>query len=126
MDGQTNEAHSLAQLQFLSHVEKIVCDKVAAAIKQHELEKQHILTGHQRDLDDLVGRCNDLEKLIRSGFPEGDPPSHCRVHQGYITDVADRRKRVSATLSHVINAGVIGGGILLVNAIWAYFKDHVK
>ena len=41
----------------------------------------------QKHMDD---RFDVLEKLIKSGFPEGDPEEHRKVHEGYIKGPLER------------------------------------
>ena len=76
--------------------------------------------------DHFDKRFDDLEALIRSGFPDGDIDGHRRAHEQVIKAAESRAKLWNAAAEAVIKSGVVGAALLLVTVLWQAFKDRVK
>lgn len=71
-------------------------------------------------------RFDGLEKIIKSGFPNGDPIEHRKVHEGYIKDAAERSALWRSVREKTLT-GVIWGFLILIGGIvWEWFKAEVK
>ena len=106
-------------LTTLHHIDRVVEDKIKTAVATHSMEN----APWRNDVDRKL--C-DLEKLIRSGFPDGDPPGHCRVHEQYIVDAKDRKETRRSLFHNVLNAIGLGAVILMGNALWEYVRGQLK
>lgn len=79
-------------------------------------------------------RLDDMLKVFSSGFPNGDPVEHRKVHESYIEEAKER-----AELWHELRKRVLSGGVLaaigvlgtigwwLASVAWDAFKrDYLK
>lgn len=112
----------LSNFALLSHIEKVV----DSAIKTHELEKTPELANFRRDISDILKKLTELEALIKSGFPNGDPLTHCRVHESYIKEAQDRQELATRAKHRIWDMGVGGVVIVLGTALWDYIRNHLK
>lgn len=68
----------------------------------------------------------ELEDLIKSGFPEGDPTSHRKVHEKYIKDAEDRAEFYKNLKESTVK-GIVWCLVLFIgNAIWHYIQNEVR
>ncbi len=70
-------------------------------------------------------RFDDLERLIRSGFPNGDPVQHRQVHEGYINEAAARAALRKAIFEKILSGSVMAGLGLLALAAWEFLKREI-
>lgn len=71
-------------------------------------------------------KTKELEEMIKSGFPHGDPKSHRSVHEKYIEE-AEERAALRKTVIERTVTGVVWAGIVFVAiAIWEYIKGAAK
>ncbi len=79
-------------------------------------------------------RIDDMLTTFKSGFPNGDPVEHRKVHESYIEEAKER-----AELWHELRKRVLSGGVLaaigvlgtigwwLASVAWDAFKrDYLK
>lgn len=71
-------------------------------------------------------RVDELIELIKSGFPEGDPSAHRKVHEGYIKEAAARDELKSKIIEKIITGGVWGGLLFVGTLVWEYVKGEAK
>lgn len=71
-------------------------------------------------------RFDELEKMLRSAFPDGDLDGHRRAHQTVMAAAADREARWKAVWEKTISGSIWAGIVLLAAALWEYIKDQVK
>jgi hypothetical protein len=70
----------------------------------------------------IDARTKELEDMIASGFPNGDPRSHRAVHEGYIKQAEDRAALRKTVVERTVT-GVVWAGIVFVSlAILEYIK----
>ena len=100
---------------MLAYVEKIIEDK----FEKYNLEKKPVL-------NEINDKLANLEKLIKDGFPNGDPASHRRVHEQYIVDADARNAMVRGAKQRVLEGALWAALLLFCAAIWDYIKASVK
>jgi hypothetical protein len=71
-------------------------------------------------------RFDALEKLIKSGFPDGDPAAHRLVHEGYIRDANASHELRQAVVKQVLTGTVWATLALVGGVLWAWLKSEVK
>lgn len=71
-------------------------------------------------------RFDELEKMLRSAFPDGDLDGHRRAHQTVIAAAADRATLWKSVREKTISGSIWAGIVLLAAALWEYIKDQVK
>lgn len=121
--GQIPSTNSqLDAFAILTHVDKVVAD----AIQRHELEKSKDIEHFEREIESLKKEIKELEALIQSGFPNGDPLSHRKVHEEYIREAEDRKSMLRGTKHKVVELSAWALILLLANAVWDYMKNHLK
>ena len=92
-----------------------------AAVTHEDLEEgRKFMAAHFDD------RFDALEKLIREGFPNGDPRSHREVHEGYIKDAADRAALWKSIRDKLITSAVYAGALLIASAVWEHITSTIK
>ena len=109
-------------LVLMGHIEKTVDVKIADHVARLQIEREkHIAVyyGAKKEIEDKLA---ELEELIRSGFPDGDPEGHCAVHKGYIKDAKDSEELVKTAKKRAVDLGT--GGLLLL--IGYALLDYVK
>jgi hypothetical protein len=102
-------------IAMMNHTEEVI-DKRVGEIRE-DLDKR---------FDNLDQSIADLTRLIKAGFPDDDPHSHRKFHEGLIEEAADRRETSKDIKRKLVVGTVWGGGLLLANAIWDYIKAHLK
>ncbi len=100
---------------MLAHVEKIIEDR----FEKHELEKTPVL----KEIND---RLANLEKLIKEGFPHGDPAAHRRVHEQYIVEAEERHKMIRGAKQKVVEMTLWAALVIIAAALWDYFKGQIR
>lgn len=83
--------------------------------KSDELFRQH--------MDD---RFDALEKLIKSGFPGGDPEEHRKVHEGHIKEAKEREEVRLAVKKSLYSSGAWLMIITIAAAVASYFGIEVR
>lgn len=109
------QSNAAVDLALLAHIDKVVEDRIA----QHTKDKQPAIEG-------INERIRDLEELIRSGFPHGDPASHRRVHEKYIEEAVDRDQMVKGAKREVFKLSLWAALLFVASAVWDSVKAHLK
>ena len=73
----------------------------------------------------MDARFDQLEKLIKSGFPHGDPDAHRRVHETFISEAAERAALKKSIIEKIVTGGVWSVIVLVALAVWEYLKTGV-
>lgn len=94
--------------------------------KDHNITHEDLLEYQQQLKEHFDERVDELIELIKSGFPEGDPAAHRRVHEGYIKEAAARDELKSKIIEKIITGGVWGGLIFVGTLVWEYVKGEAK
>lgn len=76
--------------------------------------------------DHFDRRFDDLIALIKSGFPDGDPEAHRRVHEQRIREAKERDEVRLAIKKSVFSSGVWLLLLTMVAAVASYFGIEVK
>ena len=71
-------------------------------------------------------RFSNVETLIRSGFPQGDPAAHRAVHEGYIEQAAKRRRMWDNIVEKTVTGSVWVAIAWIAAALWSHFKNEVQ
>lgn len=77
----------------------------------------------QQHMDD---RFDQLEKLIKSGFPEGNPEEHRKVHEGYIKEAKEKEEVRLAVKKSLYSSGIWLFILTLLAALASYFGIEVR
>ena len=77
----------------------------------------------QKHMDE---RFDALEKLIKSGFPDGDPEEHRKVHEGYIKEAKEREEVRLAVKKSLYSSGTWLALLTLVAALASYLGIEVR
>ena len=77
----------------------------------------------QKHMDD---RFDALEKLIKSGFPDGDPEEHRKVHEGYIKEAKEREEVRMAVKKSLYSSGTWLAILTILAAVASYFGIEVR
>lgn len=70
-------------------------------------------------------RFDALEKLIRDGFPGGDPRSHREVHEGFIRAAADNHALWKSVREKTVSGAIWSALGLVLLAVWEAVKAGV-
>ena len=74
---------------------------------------------------EFVGnKFEELEELIKSGFPNGDPVSHCKVHEGLITKAEERRAFWKSVFEKIATGAIYTAVIAVATAVWTWIKSE--
>ena len=79
-------------------------------------------------------KIDDLIKMVQSGFPDGDPVEHRKVHESYIKEAKERAEMYRSMRDRLLSGGALAvfgvvGGLLywVAHAAWEAFKrDFLK
>lgn len=71
-------------------------------------------------------RFDELEALIRSGFPDGDLDGHRRAHAAVIAIQNEKDKLWSEVRTKIVTGAVWGACGLLALAAWEYLKAEIR
>ena len=71
-------------------------------------------------------RFDALEKLIKSGFPDGDPEEHRKVHEGYIKEAKEREEVRMAVKKSLYSSGTWLAILTILAAVASYFGIEVR
>ena len=71
-------------------------------------------------------RFDQLEALIKSGFPDGDPASHRRAHEQRIKEAAEKAEVRLAIKKSVLSSGVWLALLTIAVAVGSYFGIDLK
>jgi hypothetical protein len=71
-------------------------------------------------------RFDEVIKLIKDGFPGGDPRGHREVHEGYIAEAKTKKEWRDAIIKQVLTGSVWATLLFLGGAIWLFIKNEVK
>ena len=107
------------------------------AVKLEQSEFRHLLKENTDDTKAIKAdntelrkhfddRFDQLEALIKSGFPDGDPASHRRVHEQHIKEAAEKAEVWLAIKKSVLSSGVWLALLTIVVAVGSYFGIEVK
>lgn len=77
----------------------------------------------QQHMDD---RFDALEKLIKSGFPDGDPEEHRKVHEGYIKQALEKEEVRLAVKKSLYSSGTWLAILTILAAVASYFGLEVR
>ena len=70
-------------------------------------------------------RFDNLEALIRSGFPDGDIEGHRRAHEEVIKAAQEWKNLRHAVLEKILTTGIWSAVVLLAAILWNHFKDSL-
>lgn len=73
----------------------------------------------------LLSRIEELDKTLKSGFPDGDPDNHRRDHETRIRLENEKAELYKQVRQKVITSSVWGMFVLIALAIWEYVKSNV-
>ena len=71
-------------------------------------------------------RFDALEKLIKSGFPDGNPEEHRKVHERYIKEAKEREEVKLAVKKSLYSSGIWLAVLTLVAALASYLGIEVR
>ena len=71
-------------------------------------------------------RFDALEKLIKSGFPNGDPEEHRRIHERHIKEAKEREEVRLAVKKSIYSSGIWLAILTLLAALASYFGIEVR
>lgn len=108
------------------------------------LEKHHQLTldqiefllarGREDQTRHFDRKIDEMIAMFKSGFPEGDPVEHRKVHESYIQESKDRAELWRGLRMKLMSGGVLAVfgvlgslGVWLAHVAWEAFKrDYLK
>jgi hypothetical protein len=67
----------------------------------------------------------ELQDLIKSGFPDGDPHKHREVHERLLRQLSDKRELWKEVREKTISGAVYSALIFIALAIWEAIKSGV-
>ena len=88
-----------------------------------QIPDRHRSDGFQQHVDE---RFDALEKLIKSGFPEGNPEEHRKVHEGYIKEAKEREEVRMAVKKSLYSSGTWLAILTILAAVASYFGIEVR
>jgi hypothetical protein len=106
---------TLIDLALLSHIERVVDDRIAS----HEKDNENVIAAINKRFD-------ELESLIKGGFPHGDPDAHRRVHEQYIVEAQERERMLRGAKQKVFEMSLWGALVVIGMAVWEYIRLHVN
>ena len=71
-------------------------------------------------------RFDQLEWLIKDGFPNGDPRGHREVHEQRISDAKMWKERREALIKQVLTGSAYATIIYLATIVWSALKHEVQ
>lgn len=71
-------------------------------------------------------RFDALEKLIKSGFPDGDPEEHRKVHERRIKEAKEKEEVRLAVKKSLYSSGIWLAILTLLAALASYFGIEVR
>ena len=77
----------------------------------------------QKHMDD---RFDVLEKLIKSGFPDGNPEEHRKVHERHIKEAKEKEEVKLAVKKSLYSSGIWLAILTLLAALASYFGIEVR
>lgn len=86
---------------------------------------QRLAEGRAAMIKHFDARFDDLERLLRTGFPNGDPAKHREAHEGLIQEAADSKALWRSVKEKTITSGVWAALGMLLLAVWEYVKAGV-
>ena len=79
--------------------------------------------GFQQHMDE---RFDALEQLIKSGFPDGNPEEHRKVHERHIKEAKEREEVRLAVKKSLYSSGIWLAILTLVAALASYLGIEVR
>ena len=79
--------------------------------------------GFQQHMDE---RFDALEKLIKSGFPDGNPEEHRKVHERHIKEAKEKEEVRLAVKKSLYSSGTWLAILTLLAALASYFGIEVR
>ena len=95
-------------------------------VERRKVPHEHIEACQDALRQHFDKRFDELAKMLRSAFPDGDLDGHRRAHQTVMAAAADREARWKSVWEKTISGGIWAGIVLLAAALWEYIKDQVK
>ena len=83
-----------------------------------------LLKNRQATREFVGHKFEELEELIKSGFPGGDPVAHCEVHQTYIDEAKERRAFWKSVLEKIATGAIYTAVIAVATAVWTWVKSE--
>lgn len=71
-------------------------------------------------------RFDALEKLIKSGFPNGDPEEHRKVHERHIKEAKEKEEVRLAVKKSLYSSGIWAAILFVLAALASYMGIEVK
>jgi len=85
-----------------------------------ELEHR-LMIGREQMIKHFDERFDQLEKMIKDGFPHGDPRGHREVHEGQIEKAQNRKALWKSVWEKLVGGAVITALIFAGQALWSKF-----
>lgn len=86
-------------------------------------ELEHRLSvGREQMIKHFDGRFDALGKMIKDGFPHGDPRGHREVHEGQIERANNRKALWKSVWEKLVGGTVITALIFIGQATWSKFS----
>lgn len=120
-----DEEVALEQLALMHHIEKVIDKRILDAIEKHEMDNSHTMTDIYSRLTQISDQLKDLDGLIRSGFPNGDPVTHRLVHETYIKEAESRSLMWRDVKTKIIGGALWAALVAIALASWASLKDNL-
>lgn len=73
----------------------------------------------------IIEKLNDLDKTLKSGFPNGDPVEHRKDHETKIKLDNERANLYKQIREKLITSAVWGMIVMIALAVWEYIKQNV-
>lgn len=73
----------------------------------------------------IISKLSEIDKTLKSGFPNGDPVEHRRDHETEIKMKLAKEELFKSVREKVITSGVWGIILLICFAVWEYIKQSV-
>mgnify|MGYP001195906754 CR=1 FL=1 len=71
-------------------------------------------------------RFDALEKLIKSGFPDGNPEEHRKVHEQHIKEAKEKEEVRLAVKKSLYSSGIWLAILTILAAVASYFGIEVR
>ena len=88
-----------------------------------QVPDRHRSDGFQQHMDE---RFDALEKLIKSGFPNGDPEEHRKVHERHIKEAKEKEEVRLAVKKSLYSSGIWAAILFVLAALASYMGIEVK
>lgn len=74
----------------------------------------------------LDKRLNELETLVRSGFPDGNLLKHKELHEMHLLEEKERKAFWKDFKYRILQGGLWSATLFVALAVWEYIKVEVR